>query len=144
MKYFEANVAMLLVTAYAAYYMTLDLLAGFSWGLCVGVPMWWTAEMFRDVVESAWMWAILVHVGSWVVQVWVGHVLFEKRKPSLMDSFFQSLVLAPLFVWFELLFLLGYKSQLRQDLTAAINHEKSRNSSSGSGKQPLLQGEDES
>lgn len=40
----------------------------------------------------------------------------EKRKPALMDSFFQSLVLAPLFVWFELLFLLGYRRGLYKDV----------------------------
>lgn len=39
------------------------------------------------------------------------------RKPALMDSFVQSLVLAPLFVWFELLFPLGYKPKLRKKVS---------------------------
>ena len=43
----------------------------------------------------------------------------EGRKPALLDSFFQSLVLAPLFVWFELLFLLGYRRGLYHEIQAS-------------------------
>ena len=53
---------------------------------------------------------------SWIVQVHFGHTMAEKRRPALMDSFFQSLVLAPLFVWFEFLFFVGYKTALRDDV----------------------------
>jgi uncharacterized membrane protein YGL010W len=36
-----------------------------------------------------------------------GHLVFEKRRPAILESLFQSLVLAPLFVWMELLFACG-------------------------------------
>ena len=52
------------------------------------------------------------------MQIYFGHTLAEKRRPALLDSFFQSLVLAPLFVWFELLFLLGYRKDLARDVAA--------------------------
>jgi hypothetical protein len=34
----------------------------------------------------------------------------------------QSLVLAPLFVWFELLFLLGYRRRLHAQVAADVQH----------------------
>lgn len=55
----------------------------------------------------------------------------------------QSLVLAPLFVWFELLFLLGYRPALRQEVLARIRaniaeHKKTKEQQ----KQPLLHEEE--
>jgi 2-hydroxy fatty acid dioxygenase len=41
------------------------------------------------------------------MQIHPGHAVFEGRKPALLDSFVQSLVVAPLFVFLELLFALG-------------------------------------
>lgn len=52
--------------------------------------------------------------------MYFGHGLAERRKPALVDSFFQSLVLAPLFVWFELLFLLGYRPGLRDEVQRRV------------------------
>lgn len=54
------------------------------------------------------------------LQIHPGHAVFEKRKPALMDSLVQAFALAPLFVWFELLFLLGYRPQLRQALKERV------------------------
>lgn len=48
-------------------------------------------------------------------------MVFEKRAPALTDSFFQSLMLAPLFVWFEVLFLLGYRPALRARLQERVD-----------------------
>ena len=48
------------------------------------------------------------------------HIHTEGRKPALMDSFFQSLVLAPFFVFYELLFMFGYNKQLQDDLEQSI------------------------
>lgn len=55
--------------------------------------------------------AIAGHVLGWVAQV-LSHKYAERRAPSLFDSFFQSIGLAPLFVWLEMLFALGYRPQL--------------------------------
>ena len=38
----------------------------------------------------------------------------------------QSLVLAPLFVWFEALFLLGYRPGLRRQLQQAVDAEMAK------------------
>jgi len=52
---------------------------------------------------------------AWIAQ-FVGHGKFEGRAPALLDSLFQSLVLAVFFVFMELLFMAGYKPQLHKRL----------------------------
>lgn len=52
---------------------------------------------------------------GWICQ-FIGHAFFEKKKPALFDNLLQSLVLAPYFILFELLFKLGIMPQLREQL----------------------------
>lgn len=110
----------LIFIPYSLFYTLLDPFAGISWSLCVGFPVWLGAEHLRQTYPSeAWLWAVYAHVLGWFMQIVPGHGYFEKRKPSLMDSFVQSLLLAPLFVWFELLFLCGYRKTLYAEVSAA-------------------------
>jgi 2-hydroxy fatty acid dioxygenase len=57
-------------------------------------------------------WAAGGFVGSWLAQ-FVGHGVFEGRAPALLDNVFQAFFLAPLFVWLEVLFALGYRPELK-------------------------------
>ena len=66
--------------------------------------------------------AIALNVGGWVGQ-FVGHGKFERRAPALLDNLFQALFLAPLFVWLEILFMLGYRPELRARVEAAVERE---------------------
>lgn len=116
-----------ILVPYSLYYMILDGFAGLSWSICVGIPVWISSELFQQhCTEHAWIWALVVHVFSWIVQIVIGHMYYERRKPALMDSLFQSLLLAPLFVWFELLFFLGYRRDLYNNISSAIRHEISK------------------
>ena len=108
--------AFILLSLYSLYYLLLEPFAGATWALGMALPLWITAEAFQQAVPHAWAWALGLHALSWFVQVHFGHTVAEKRRPALLDSFFQSLVLAPLFVWFELLFLLGYRKDLRDEV----------------------------
>jgi 2-hydroxy fatty acid dioxygenase len=54
-----------------------------------------------------------IHVVSWLAQ-FVGHGKFEGRAPALLDNLVQALLLAPLFVWMEILFFFGYRPELKQ------------------------------
>jgi uncharacterized membrane protein YGL010W len=58
--------------------------------------------------EKAWIYGMVLHVLGWYMQIHPGHTIFEKRRAALFDSLFQSLILAPLFVWYEFLFFLGF------------------------------------
>ncbi|EFJ51084.1 hypothetical protein VOLCADRAFT_57524 [Volvox carteri f. nagariensis] len=114
------NPAFLLVAAYSAFYLALDLFAGTTWALVVGLPLAWTATAFTAAIPRAWAWALSVHVLGWYMQIHPGHAVLERRKPALMDSLVQAFALAPLFVWFEALFLLGYRPALREQLKRRV------------------------
>jgi uncharacterized membrane protein YGL010W len=119
------NLAAILVALYWAYYVTLEVFAGLMWGLFIGVPLWLTATAFQAAVPYAWAWALGAHVFSWYMQIHLGHLVLEGRKPALLDSLFQSFALAPLFVWLELLFALGYRKGLQAELNERITKDLS-------------------
>lgn len=58
---------------------------------------------------------ISLFVIGWIVQ-FIGHSYFECRRPALMDNLTQSLITAPYFVFFELLFKLGFYKRLQTKL----------------------------
>ena len=117
----DAGGAMVLMALYALYYMLrLDAFAGLTWAVCVGYPLVAAAAAWRNASASAWKPAVALHVLGWYMQIHPGHAIFEKRRPALTKSLVQSLVLAPLFVWMELLFLLGYRPALKRDLDVAV------------------------
>ncbi|KAJ9303122.1 hypothetical protein DTO271G3_496 [Paecilomyces variotii] len=74
---------------------------------------------------TATYWAAGIHVVSWLVQ-FVGHGVFEKRAPALLDNLIQAFLLAPLFVWMEILFSLGYRPELKSRLDTAVEKEIAR------------------
>ena len=69
--------------------------------------------------------ALGVHVFSWVAQ-FVGHGIFEGRAPALLDNLVQALFLAPFFVWLEVLFMFGYRPELKARLDSAIQKDISK------------------
>jgi uncharacterized membrane protein YGL010W len=66
--------------------------------------------------------AIAVNVFSWIIQ-FVGHGVFEGRAPALLDNLVQAVFLAPLFVWLEFLFKLGYRPELKARVDRAVEAE---------------------
>jgi uncharacterized membrane protein YGL010W len=69
--------------------------------------------------------ALGIHVFSWVAQ-FVGHGIFEGRAPALLDNLVQALFLAPFFVWLEVLFMFGYRPELKARLDSAIQKDISK------------------
>jgi uncharacterized membrane protein YGL010W len=67
-------------------------------------------------------WAAALHIVAWLAQ-FVGHGKFEGRAPALLDNLVQALFLAPFFVWFEILFWLGYRPHLKARLDKAVQVE---------------------
>ena len=76
--------------------------------------------------------AVAVHVVSWIAQ-FVGHGKFEGRKPALLDNLVQALFLAPLFVWYEILFKLGFYKQLKGQVESGIEAEVAKLKFKGKG-----------
>lgn len=56
---------------------------------------------FVEVVgyEDAWKYALAVHCVAWTLQ-FIGHGVFERRKPALLDNVLQVFA-APIFVTLE-------------------------------------------
>jgi uncharacterized membrane protein YGL010W len=67
-------------------------------------------------------WALAIFIFSWIAQ-FVGHGKFEGRAPALLDNIVQALFLAPFFVWMEILFMLGYRPELKKRLNVAVEAE---------------------
>lgn len=76
-------------------------------------------------------WAAGIFVFGWVAQ-FIGHGVFERRPPALLDNLVQAIVLAPFFVWMEVLFSIGYRPELKSRVESAVEKEveKFRKSSS--------------
>ena len=61
-----------------------------------------------------------IHILAWAAQ-FIGHGVFEGRKPALIDNLLQSLVLAPFFVWFHILFFFGFNKPLQSDIHTRVD-----------------------
>lgn len=111
----DASIPVALV--YGLYYVTLEPVAGLSYWPVLGT-MVWGAHAIQALPNPNAI-AFGVHVISWIFQ-FIGHGVYEKRAPALLDSLLQALVLAPLFVWLEGLFVLGYRKDLQKRLHSKI------------------------
>ena len=63
---------------------------------------WLTAFLFYDSVNNANYFAIALNLLSWLFQ-FIGHTVFEKNRPALMDSIGHAFFIAPLFSYMELI-----------------------------------------
>ena len=105
----QLNVAAALALFYAVYYVILEPFAGGLFVPILGAMVYYSHVVHEDMLRAA----ILLFVFSWVMQI-VSHSVFEKRAPALLDSLLQAFLLAPLFVWLEVLFMIGYRQQLAE------------------------------
>lgn len=115
---FAPSLAMLLVLGVLVYYLLLDRLMGLAM-----VPVFSMILFFSHWVATSYPINTglkvfgIAFVGGWAVQL-LGHV-FEGRRPALVDNFWQIFV-APIFLVAEVLFMLGARTDLQQDVEARI------------------------
>jgi len=93
-KYIEINIPLILVLLTSIYFIILNTIAGTTYSILL-VVMWYTATLFYHTPD-AWKIALFLNVASWIAQ-FIGHGVFEGRKPTLLDNLFQALLLAPFF-----------------------------------------------
>ena len=65
--------------------------------------------------------AFIVHVAGWYVQVHPGHGIFEGAKPAVMQSIGGALTSAPLFAYYEGLWVLGLNKELQEKTKALVD-----------------------
>lgn len=59
--------------------------------------------------------AFVVHILSWYVQIHLGHKIFEGAQPAVMQSLGGALTVAPLFAFYEGLWLAGINKDLKNE-----------------------------
>ncbi|KAK4050141.1 hypothetical protein OIV83_003712 [Microbotryomycetes sp. JL201] len=119
---YRLTVPSLYAISTALYYVALEPLAGLLY-FPVLVGLSHIADVaYNTDAQQATKYAWILFVASWIAQ-FVGHGKFEGRAPALLDSLFQSLVLAVFFVWLEVLFFLGYRPTLHRRLQNRISKE---------------------
>jgi uncharacterized membrane protein YGL010W len=119
LRYGEAHVSLawLLTLAALGYYFRLE--AGLAVGMAlVLVPMALLAQHIanRPLSTGAPVTAACF-VGGWLFQ-FIGHGVFEKRRPAFMDDFFQ-LIVGPIFLMSEVYYALGWKRTLKREVKMA-------------------------
>ncbi|KAJ1931796.1 hypothetical protein FBU59_006593 [Linderina macrospora] len=107
-----------LIFGFLAFHIALEPIAGllsapFTYTIIV------TAEQFALSNENAVAWSASLFVVAWIVQ-FIGHGVFEKRAPALLDNLVQAFVMAPFFVFLEILFKLGYRPSLDRELRSKV------------------------
>ncbi|GJP37983.1 hypothetical protein CLOM_g22426 [Closterium sp. NIES-68] len=103
------NAAALVSVIYAAFYIAMERRSGSLAALLVGGCFVGSRAVIKAVGASkAWKLAVIAQVVSWAMQ-FVGHGVFEKRAPALVDNLAQALLMAPLFVLLEGLERFGFE-----------------------------------
>ncbi|QCD90409.1 uncharacterized endoplasmic reticulum membrane protein C16E8.02-like isoform X2 [Vigna unguiculata] len=122
------NVAFVVALLYSIFYLALDLRAGslaaFLCALC------WIGSSFLASQlrwSLAWKVVLVVQLVCWT-QLFIGHGIFEKRAPALLDNLVQAFVMGPFFVLLEVLHNLfgyepypGFHSKVQAKVEANIN-----------------------
>jgi uncharacterized membrane protein YGL010W len=96
-------------------YMKIDLFTGFLTSLIFGALYFYSNHLWHEALktgetEQHFRIFLVQHLVCWIAQ-FIGHGVFEKRNPALMDNLLLTLV-APDFVVIEVLFMLGFKKDL--------------------------------
>ena len=112
---FHLPLAVLLVAPVVIGWMVLDLGVGASL-LVLLCPLFALAELIVDTGGTFMMWsaAAALFLAGWFLQ-FLGHAMFERRRPAFVDDLSQTLI-GPMFVVAKMLVKLG----VRQDLASFL------------------------
>ncbi|KAL2019504.1 hypothetical protein VTK56DRAFT_9620 [Thermocarpiscus australiensis] len=120
--YLEPNLGTFAALIWGGLYLLLEPVAGGALALiCLAAAAATNYLRLQDPVGTTKV-AVAVHIVSWLLQ-FLGHGKFEGRAPALLDNLFQAIFLAPLFVWLEFLFTIGYRPELKKRVDKAVEVE---------------------
>jgi uncharacterized membrane protein YGL010W len=121
-EYLPANAGTIGAFIYTIFYVLLEPVAGgLIAPLVIGSAAWGNYLLGQHGMIVNY-WAAGIHIVCWLAQ-FVGHGIFEGRAPALLDNLVQALLLAPLFVWMEILFFFGYRPELKQRFDSNVEKE---------------------
>jgi len=120
--YYPLNLGTAAAVLYSTLYILMEPVAGAVLSLFI-IP----STAYSNYLTSTYgapvnYWAAGINVVAWIAQ-FIGHGKYEGRAPALLDNLVQALFLAPLFVWLEVLFYFGYRSELKNRLDKGVEQE---------------------
>lgn len=92
------------------------------YGILLAIPLYTLMALSNLCVyniKSFYIVAIIIFILSWIFQI-LGHYIFEKRSPAFLQSFHQAFIIAPFFVFLEILFACGFFTDLESKINAEI------------------------
>ncbi|ORY01531.1 DUF962-domain-containing protein [Basidiobolus meristosporus CBS 931.73] len=108
----------ILIGIYTLFYLLLEPLAA-TFFLPVLSGLAYYAIRFAHSFPNFSQVALVLHLSCWAL-LFFTYIVFEKKTPALVDNFSQALLFAPFFVFFEILFALGYRPLLQKRMTDEI------------------------
>ncbi|KAL2159229.1 hypothetical protein VTH06DRAFT_2662 [Thermothelomyces fergusii] len=120
--YLEPHLGTFAAMTWGGLYLLLEPVAGgVLAAICFGAAAGTNYLRLQDTANTNKI-SLALFVVSWIAQ-FIGHGKFEGRAPALLDNLFQAIFLAPLFVWLELLFMIGYRPELKKRVDRAVEIE---------------------
>ncbi|KAK3027330.1 hypothetical protein RJ639_040422 [Escallonia herrerae] len=127
------NFGFLVALIYSLFYVCFDLKAGsLAAFLCF---VCWVASSFLAGLlgfSLAWKVVLVAQLVCWTGQ-FIGHGVFEKRAPALLDNLLQAFLMAPFFVLLEALQMLfgyepcpGFSARVQAKIEAEINERQDK------------------
>lgn len=120
----QSTLAPLMVLPVLIYWLALDATIGLAIIAVTGFLLW-TAAMIVDHVSGTGAFitsAVLIVIG--VASQIVGHRVFERRQPALVDNP-SHLLMGPMFVMAKLFIALGYRDDLAAIIASSAKDEPS-------------------
>ncbi|KAG2174064.1 hypothetical protein INT44_000178 [Umbelopsis vinacea] len=121
LKLFGPDLGFFAAVFYSVYYLFLDPATALLYAPVLYGMSYYATYLHRTNAEANNI-ALGLHIVSWILQ-FIGHGVAEKRSPKLLDNLIQALVLAPFFVFFEILFTLGYRPKLHKEMMIEVNKD---------------------
>nr|AQX44117.1 hypothetical protein [Dendrobium officinale] len=100
---FDLNFAFISVVFYSLFYIALDKKAG-SLAALLCFLCWFGSQALAAALSFSLAWKVVLaaQLICWIGQ-FIGHGVFEKRAPALLDNLSQAFLMAPFFVLLEAL-----------------------------------------
>lgn len=129
---YQLTYGLVLTLFYLLFYLRIDPLGGTLYAPIL-YAMYMSAVYMRrsDQTKSggtSWSgtgrlmtFAVIVHVLSWYVQIHLGHKVFEGAQPAVMQSLGGALTVAPLFAFYEGLWLAGINKDLQNETQRLVD-----------------------
>jgi len=118
LQHVSINFPLVITLVYVVSYVLMDPIAGGLGATLVFASYLGTGILVKTTSSIAGypLFQVLLgyHVFLWIIQ-FIGHGVFEKRAPALINSWDQAFITAPLFVLLEIMFLFGYKKEFYKE-----------------------------